>query len=138
MAEKLLSVELATPDHKQNIGEALSCTAPGVLGKFQVLPGHTSFISELGIGEVKVALPEATRFYAVAGGFLEVLQNRVLLLLDTAEAAEDIDVARAQEAKDRAENRLANKSTGNIDVTRAEAALARAINRLKVAQHAST
>ena len=105
-----------------------------------MLPGHTAFISELEVGEVKVELPDATRYYAISGGFLEVVQDRVLLLLETAEAAEDIDVERAQQAKQRATDRLNQKSAGNteIDFVKAEAALSRAVNRLNTASRNST
>ncbi len=137
MAEKYLDIELATPNSKKGIEHAKSCSAPGVLGKFQILPDHTAFMSELSIGEVKVETPDSTHFFAVSGGFLEVVDNRVLLLLDTAEAAEEIDVERARNARDRAVNRLDSQQE-NVDRARAEAALARALNRLKVAQRVST
>jgi len=136
MAEKHLKIELATPDSKQSIEPALSCSAPGVLGRFQILPNHAAFISELAVGEIKIVLPEKTRYFATSGGFLEVVDNKVLLLLETAEPAERIDVARADQAKERASERLHNKKA-SLDVPRAEAALARALNRLKVAERAS-
>lgn len=94
-------------------------------------------ISELAVGEVKVVLPDGTKHFAVGGGFLEVVDNQVLLLLETAEAAEEIDVERAQKAKERADLRLSDRNP-SIDVARAEAALARALNRLKVAAKVST
>ena len=136
MAEKFLNIELATPTRKESVGQALSCSAPGVVGRFQVLPGHTDFISELGIGEVKVESTEGTRYFAASGGFLEVVNDRVLLLLEAAEAAENIDINRAEGSKDRAENRLNDRH--NVDVIRAEAALQRALTRLKVAEKSST
>ncbi len=136
MAKKYLSIDIATPNKKVSIAEAKSCAAPGVLGKFQILPGHAAMISELGIGELKIELPANTEYYAVSGGFLEVSSNKVLLLLESVEAAESIDVERAERAKERARRRLAQKRA-DIDVARAEAALARALNRLKVAQKAS-
>ncbi len=136
MTEKYLSIELATPNKKVSIGQAKSCSAPGVFGSFQILPNHAPMVSELGIGEVKIELPAKTHYYSVSGGFLEVLNNKVLLLLETAEAAEDIDVARAEKAKERAQERLEHKDK-HIDALRAEAALARALNRLKVAQKSS-
>ncbi len=136
MREKYLSIELATPNKKVSIGQANSCSAPGALGKFQVLPNHAPMVSELGIGEVKIELPAKTHYYSVSGGFLEVVSNKVLLLLETAEAAEDIDVSRAEKAKIRAQERLEHKDE-HINTLRAEAALARALNRLNVAQKAS-
>lgn len=136
MAQKYLNIELATPTSKKSIGEASSCSAPGILGKFQILPDHTAFISELAVGEIKIESGEKTQYFASSGGFLEVVDNKVLLLLETAEAADEIDVQRAEKAKERASQRLHSKDPG-LDVTRAEAALARALNRLKTAQRAS-
>lgn len=136
MAQKSLNIELATPTSKQSIGEASSCSAPGVLGRFQILPGHADFISELAVGDIKIESAGETQYYAISGGFLEVVDNRVLLLLETAETAEQIDIQRAEKAKERANERLQAKNPA-IDIARAEAALARALNRLKVAQRAS-
>ena len=140
MTEKSLNIELATPNKKLEIGLASSCSAPGVLGKFQILPGHTAFISELEVGEIKVELPDKTEYYAVSGGFLEVVQDRVLLLLESAESAQDIDIERAQQAIERAKDLLDRRNDPgeiNVEVIRAEAALARAINRLQVAHRNS-
>ena len=133
MAEKFINIELATPSHKENIGQAKSCSAPGVMGRFQVLPNHSSMVSELGVGEVKIDLPDKTQYYAVSGGFLEVLNNRLLLLLETAEEAQCIDLSRAERSRDRARQRLQNRKE-KIDVHRAETALARALNRLRIAE----
>ena len=136
MAQDSLQIELATPASKRSIGEAQSCSAPGVEGKFQILPHHTAFVSELATGEVKVDLLERTQYFAITGGYLEVVDNKVLLLLEAAEAAEDIDVARAEQAKQRAEHRLQSKDS-DVDITRAHAALSRALNRLATARKAS-
>ena len=133
MAQDKLNVEIVTPVKRRVIEEALSCSAPGVLGHFQILPGHTAFISELSIGEIKIETPDQTSFYAESGGFLEVVDNKVLLLLESAESAEEIDVERASQAKARAEQRLQHPDA-SIDIARAQAALARALNRLKVAE----
>ena len=136
MAQDSLHIELATPASKSSIGEAQSCSAPGVLGKFQILPNHTAFVSELATGEVKVDLSGRARYFAITGGYLEVVDNKVLLLLEAAEAAEDIDVARAEQAKERAEHRL-HSTDPAVDISRAQAALSRALNRLAIAGKAS-
>lgn len=138
MNQEYLNIELATPNGKRSIGQALSCSAPGVLGKFQILPNHTAFVSQLDVGSVKIEMPDKVQLFAVSGGYLEVVDNQLLLLLDSAEAAEEIDVERAGQAKDRADERLSRKSDKTVDTVRAEAALSRAVNRLKVAQRAST
>lgn len=136
MAQDSLQIELATPASKSSIGEAQSCSAPGVLGKFQILPNHTAFVSELATGEVKVDLSGQARYFAITGGYLEVVDNKVLLLLEAAEAAEDIDVARAEQARERAEHRLHSNDPA-VDISRAQAALSRALNRLAIAGKAS-
>ncbi len=133
MAEEYLKIEITTPHKQWMFEEAISCSAPGTLGRFQVLVKHAPLMSQLGIGELKVALPNGVRYFALSGGFLEVRNNRVILLLETCEAAEEIDVERAEQALRRAKKRLQERSPG-LDVLRAEAALARAMNRLKVAK----
>lgn len=132
-----MNVEIATPARKYSIEDVISCTAPGVMGNFQVLAGHTALISELSAGEVKIQMQDKTQYYAVSGGFLEVLDNRVLLLLEAAEPAEEINTDRATEAQERAKKRLETRSP-DTDMIRAEAALSRAANRLKVAGRASS
>lgn len=133
MAGEYLTVEITTPHKQWRFEEAISCAAPGVLGRFQVLVNHAPLISELNIGELKVALPGEVKYFSTSGGFLEVRNNKVILLLEACEAAEEIDVERAKAAMERARKRLRERRPGT-DIARAEAALARAINRLKVAK----
>ncbi len=131
MAEGL-NIEITTPHRQWRFEGAVSCTAPGVLGSFQVLHDHAPLMSELSVGELKVVVDGAEKYFAVSGGFLEVKNNVVTLVLEACEAAEEIDVERAQRAMERAKNRLKERRP-DIDFARAEAALARALNRLRVA-----
>ena len=101
-------------------------------GELGVLPGHIPMVAPLEIGVVRLKKGNATELVAVSGGFLEVRPDRVTILAQAAERAEDIDVARAKAAKERAERRLQAKQ-GDIDYNRAELALRRALNRLNVA-----
>ncbi len=113
--------------------EIQSIIAPGTEGYFGILPGHTPFVSSLQIGVVKIVKADGSAFtLATSGGFLMTDGKKVILLADTAESVAEIDVARAQSAKERSEKRLAER-TADLDVERAKAALARAINRIKVA-----
>ena len=132
MAE--LYLEIISPSkivYKANI---LSITIPGTLGSFQVLKNHAPLISTFEIGPVKIKESESsTKYFATGGGTVEVLNNRVLVLADSLEAVEDIDIARAKASKQRAEERLSHK-TDTTDVERARAALARAINRLALVE----
>ncbi len=104
----------------------------GVDGSFGVLKGHIPIISALDIGVTKVVTDDECKFFTTMGGVFQFKNEEATILTDTAECGSDIDVARAKEAKERAEARLAEKKA-EIDVKRAEAALARAKARLKVA-----
>ena len=133
MADKAFKLEIVTPKKIVFSGDVTSFSAPGVAGGFQVLKSHAPFLSNIAIGEVKLvdASGSESRF-ATSGGFVEVHDNKVILLAETAERSDEIDVARAEIAKERARKRLAAK-TAEIDVDRARLALFRALNRLKVA-----
>ncbi len=128
----LFQVEILTPDKTAYSGEASYVRAPGAEGYFGILANHAPLLAALRIGELIVDTPEGRRFFAVSGGFLEVLKNRVRVLAETAEEASEIDVERAKQALQRAKNRLATHSP-DIDVDRAKSAMYRAMNRLRVA-----
>ncbi len=130
MAE--LNLEIVTPSKSAFSGEIKSITVPGTKGRFQVLKNHAPIISTLDIGMIKVDLLDGkANYYSTAGGTIEVLDNKVIVLADSIELISEIDEDRALKAKQRAEERLAEKQS-DINLTRAQAALARAINRLSV------
>ncbi len=106
--------------------------APGIEGQLGILPHHTPLMTMLEPGELLIRKDGDELCMAVSGGFLEVRPDRVIVLADTAERAEEIDVARAEAAKRRAEERLKEHVPG-VDAARAEAALRRSITRLQVA-----
>ncbi len=107
--------------------------APGVEGQLGILLHHTPLMTLLEPGEL-IARKGAEEFsLAVSGGFLEVRPDRVIVLADSAERAEEIDIARAEEAKKRAEHRLEERYMPTVDAARAEASLRRSLIRLKVA-----
>lgn len=113
--------------------EIQSVTAPGTEGYFGILAGHTPFVSSLQVGTVKITKAGGEVLtLATSGGFLMTDGKKVILLADTAERPEEIDVERAQAARERAEKRLAERAS-DMDLERAKVALARALNRLKVA-----
>ena len=107
--------------------------APGVEGQLGILPHHTPLMTTLQAGELRIKKGGEEVSLAISGGFLEVRPDRVVVLADAAERAEEIDVARAEAAKRRAQQRLTERPPG-IDETRAEAALLRSLARLKVAE----
>lgn len=132
MYEKAFQVEIITPTRVVFKDEATSLSAPGVEGNFQVLYDHAPFLTAIGVGEMKLKDKNGTdTFYATSGGFVEVCANHVVVLADAVEKASEIDVARAEAAKTRAEQRL-RQHNPDIDVARAQAALARAVNRLRI------
>jgi F-type H+-transporting ATPase subunit epsilon len=132
------TLEVLTPA-RQVVREAVSEAQIPVLGGYiGVLPGHTPLLGEMGIGELSYRAGNRTVSCTAMGGFVEVLADRVIVLADAAELAEEIDVARAQAARDRAQKRLATSNDPNVDWKRAEESLARAQARLQVAAKAGT
>lgn len=107
--------------------------APGIMGELGILPAHAPLMTFLGPGELLLRKGTEETSMAVTGGFLEVRDNKVVVLAEAAERAEEIDLARAEEARRRAEQRIAQREKTE-DMARAEAALRRSLIRLKVAQ----
>lgn len=129
-----LSVEIVTAERIVYSDENVDAViAPGVEGQLEVLPRHTAFMTTLEPGELILLKGGEEIGVVVSGGFLEVRENKVVILADAAERAEEIDVARAEEARRRAEERLVTRE-GVVDVARAEAELRRALTRLRVAE----
>ena len=135
MADRL-TVEIATPT-RQVVAETVDeIVIPGSQGYFGVLPGHAPFLTTLGIGELMYRIGRDEHHLAVAGGFAEVRNDKVIVLADTAERPEEIDRARAERARDRAERRLSGRSDEEVDYQRALAALMRALARIITAGRA--
>jgi F-type H+-transporting ATPase subunit epsilon len=133
MEEKLFQLDIVTPKKIIFSDMVSSVSVPGELGGFQVLIDHAPLLSSLVIGEIKVTDKNGkTERYATTGGFLEVRDNKVILLAETVEKAMEIDIKRAEAAKKRAKDRLHLRELGT-DLDRAEIALQRALNRLRVA-----
>jgi len=109
--------------------------APGIEGQLGILPHHTPLMTTLRPGELRVKKGGEEISLAISGGFLEARPDRVIILADAAERVDEIDLSRAEEARRRAKERLAEKPVG-IDEARAEAALRRSLARLKVAEMA--
>lgn len=126
-----LHLDIVTPDHLVLDKEVDYVGAPGLEGEFGILPGHVPFISALSVGGLFYKADGKTRYVFIAGGFAEVSNNRVTILAESAEEAEFIDVARAEHARKRAEERLAQK-TEDINAGRALASLTRANIRLSL------
>jgi F-type H+-transporting ATPase subunit epsilon len=130
MAETI-QLEVVTPERQVVDEQAEYIEIPALTGYIGVLPGHAPLITELSVGEINYRTGAATRRLAVAWGFAEVLAHKVTILAETAERAEEIDVSRAQAAKQRAEEAI--RSAGVEGNPEAQAALQRASARLEVA-----
>jgi len=134
MAEKTFKLEVVTPDRVVlSDDKIVSVTAPGTEGYFGMLANHAPMMTQLKIGKLEFRRADDTAdAMAISGGFLEVFENAVTVLAESAEMAGEIDVSRAEEAKTRAEKRIAVNGD-DVDVERAQLSLQRAINRLHVA-----
>jgi F-type H+-transporting ATPase subunit epsilon len=128
-----LHVEVVTAERELYNGEANLVSAPGTEGRLGILPRHAALLTTLAPGELRIELNGAEEPLFVSGGFLEVSNDSVTVLADTAEHAEEIDEARAEEARRRAEERLQNveSETERVEL---QAALERAISRIRVAE----
>jgi F-type H+-transporting ATPase subunit epsilon len=126
-----IDLQIVTPDRLIVHEQVDEVQIPGSEGYFGVLPGHTPLLATLAVGEVWYRKGQEKTFLAIAGGFAEVLPDRVTLLATLAERAEEIDVSRAESAKQRAQQRLAQPKT-DIDYERARLALQKSIIRLQV------
>ena len=132
MADRL-TLEIATPMRLVVAETVDEIVIPGSQGYFGVLPGHAAFLTTLGIGELMYRIGRDEHYLAVSNGFAEVRNDKVIVLADTAERPEEIDRARAERSRERAERRLAGRVEEEVDYNRALAALARALARLLTA-----
>ncbi|BDG45265.1 F0F1 ATP synthase subunit epsilon [Saccharococcus caldoxylosilyticus] len=130
---KTIKVSVVTPDGPVYEADVEMVSTKAKSGELGILPGHIPLVAPLEISAVRLKKEGKTQYIAVSGGFLEVRPDKVTILAQAAERAEDIDVARAKAAKERAERRLQSKQD-DIDFKRAEMALKRALNRLNVAE----
>lgn len=135
MSENIL-LEVVTPNQIVISETAQIVMAPGSLGEFGVLVGHTPFMTTLKVGAVHYKDEQgAERMVFVGGGFAEALPDKVTVLAESAERRRDIDLERAKSALDRAQKRLDTESRqADLDIDRARAALERAINRIRMAE----
>ncbi len=132
MADKI-KFRVVTPGRLLLDEDVDEVTAPGALGEFGVLPNHISFLSLLEPGEMSYKQGATKHYLAVSGGYAEVLENVMTILAPAAEFAGEIDAARAQLAKERAERRMAELNFEDKEFNAAEVALRRALVRLQVA-----
>jgi F-type H+-transporting ATPase subunit epsilon len=126
-------LDVVTAEREVFSDEVDEVVAPGVEGQLGILPHHAPLMTTLLPGELLIKKGGEEFYLAITGGFIEARPDRIIVLADAAERVEEIDIARAEEAKRRAEERLAEGVPG-VDLARAEAALRRSLVRLQVAQ----
>jgi F-type H+-transporting ATPase subunit epsilon len=129
-----INLEIITPEKAVLKEQVDAITIPGSIGSFQILKNHAPLISNFEIGIITVKKNGDTSHFTTSGGTVEVKNNIVLVLADSAEDVKNIDVDRAEQAQKRAAERLSQKHKEDIDEARAEAALHRALNRISASQ----
>lgn len=130
-----IRLEVVTPETYVVDEEAQIVVAPGSLGEFGVLIGHTPFLTTLRAGEMHYTdASGAQRYVFVSGGFAEALPDKVTVLAESAERRKDIDIDRAKAAMECAQERLAQSKAENIDFNRAKAAMERALYRIRLVE----
>jgi F-type H+-transporting ATPase subunit epsilon len=129
----MLNLEIITPEQTVVKEEVDMVEAKGAYGEFGILPGHTQFLTALDIGEVRYMKNGVTHHLSASNGFAEVVEDKVVMLLDTAEPAAEIDIERAKKALERAEAALKALSFDHAEYLMYEMALYRAIARISVA-----
>ena len=135
MAEGSIDLTIVTPERSVVREQVDELQIPGAEGYLGILPGHAPLFSELKVGEVGYRKGETWFFLSVAWGFVEVQSNQVRILAETAERAHEIDIDRANRAKERAEERI-SKGGDDIDYRRALVSLERALIRIQVSRKA--
>ena len=130
----LMHLEVVTAERTVFAGDVNSIVASSVEGKIGILPGHASLVSLLQPGELSIKSGGDERLLFVSGGFLQVFDDEVVILADACEYAEEIDIERAEAARQRAQDML-EAGGYDIDAAAAEAALRRSLARLRVANH---
>ncbi|GHV54143.1 ATP synthase epsilon chain [Deltaproteobacteria bacterium] len=126
-----LKLEIITPDRVVQSCEAAYVSLPGVEGEFGVLPGHVPLVAALKVGCMHYTRDGKNIHASIGGGFAEIADDRVAVLVDSAELASEVNVSRAEAALKRARDRLTAGRGDDVNVIRAEAALQRAISRLQ-------
>ena len=127
-----LDVVTPTRDLEEMVVSYVRC--PGLDGSFGIMANHQDGIFSLDIGEIMIKTKSETKYLSTSGGFAEIVNNGVTILVETVESASDIDIPRAEAALQRARDRKSSSDNENLDQVRLESALSRALNRLQVAK----
>src|SRR6188768_10038 len=129
-----LQLEIVTPERAVFSDEVDAVFCPGIEGELGVLPHHAPLLSTLGIGELRIRKGGEEEYFAIAGGFVQVRPDKVVVMAETADLASEIDLEAAQTARREAERALEEGFTEDADLARARAAMERALLRIRVAE----
>ena len=129
-----IQLEIVTPERLAFSDEVDSVVVPGSEGELGILPHHAPLVSTLGIGELRIRKGNNEETFAIAGGFLQVRPDKVVVMAETADMASEIDLERAQEARREAERALETGYQEGADLAAARAALQQALLRIRVAE----
>ncbi len=138
MAKHRIYCEVITPEKVVYQGDADMVVAPGIDGELGILPLHIPLMTLLSIGELRVKYDDKQEYIAVDGGYMEVIEDKVVVLANAAELASQIDVKRAKRDKERAEREIEEAKQTGEDFYKAEHDLQRALNRLRMATKRKT
>ena len=129
-----LLLEIVTPERQVFSEEVDSVVCPGIEGELGVLPHHAPLLTTLGVGELRIRRGGAEEYFAIAGGFLQVRPDKVVVMAETADMASEIDLEKAQQARAEAEKALESGFQEGADLAAARAALQQALLRIRVAE----
>ena len=128
------TLDIVTPTQNLDVIEVDYVRCPGMDGSFGIMTNHQDGIFSLDIGEIMIQSKSDTKYYSTSGGFAEINENEVCLLVETIELSSEIDISRAESALQRANERKNKKNEEDLDEVRMESSLSRALNRLRVAK----
>ena len=128
------NLDIVTPTRNLEEMVVSYVRCPGLDGSFGIMANHQDGIFSLDIGEIMIKTKSETKYLSTSGGFAEIVNDGVSILVETVESASDIDISRAEAALQRARDRKSSSDNENLDQVRLESALSRALNRLQVAK----
>ncbi|MEC9105470.1 MAG: ATP synthase F1 subunit epsilon [Candidatus Neomarinimicrobiota bacterium] len=128
------TLDIVTPTQNLDVIEVDYVRCPGIDGSFGIMANHQDGVFSLDIGEIMIQSKSDTKYYSTSGGFAEINENEVCLLVETIELSSEIDISRAESALQRANERKNKKNEESLDEVRMESSLSRALNRLRVAK----
>jgi len=129
-----LQLEIVTPERQAWSGEVDAVFCPGIEGELGVLPHHAPLLSTLGIGELRIRTGNQEEYFAIAGGFVQVRPDKVVVMAELADLASEIDLESAEQARREAERAIQQGFEEPADLARARAAMERALLRIRVAE----